>query len=321
MTRQSGLPTQCCVAVGPAMIIPHALPDELFIGYRARLAIVNGVTSPNVLAAKLVAASGRDSTDIDPTCALIHVAAKAAQKSPMAFLDAHSNFRINCTPGKYLEANALESTLTPTQVLHVIAPSTIGLRVCRACIDEDLRAHGFSTWRRSHHVPGRYICPRHDVALLLIRRCGDITALPDAVIADGLHADKNLLRLARHNPSIGRYLEHMDRIVDGKLVIERGDVTASIRSALLKQGEPLYSRGWTSIFAARIARVFSFEWLQQALSPTCKSTDAIAMNFVRGLFYDYSHMSHPTFAVLASVAVDWVHRHDLQVVDDECLFV
>lgn len=299
------------------MIIPQALPDELLIGYRARVAIVNGLSSPGALAAKLVAASGRPSVGLDPTCALIHVGANAGHQSPMAFLDAHSNFRINCTPGNYLDSGELESALTRTRVQQVVTASTVELRACYQCIDGDLRAHGFSYWRRCHHVPGRYTCPHHGVALHLLRNSGEINALPDAVISGGVHADDVLLRLARQNPAICRYLDHMDQFVGGRLIIQSGDVTGSIRRALLQQGELLYSRGWTSRFAVRIARAFSLDWLQTAVSPACKSTDAIAMNFVRSLFYDYSHMSHPTFAVLASMSGEAVDHDDRQVVGGE----
>jgi hypothetical protein len=226
-----------------------------------------------------------------------------------------------CTPGKYLEAEELESALTSTRVQQVMAASTIGLRACYDCIDEDLRAHGFSYWRRSHHVPGRYICARHGLALHLLGNCGGITALPDAVISCGAHASESLLRLTRQSPAICRYLDHLDHVVSGRLVIESGNGTAPIRRALLQQGELLYSRGWASRFAARIARAFSYEWLQRAVSPSCQSTDAIVINFVRGLFYDYFQISHPAFAVLASMAVESVHQDDRQVLVGEHLCV
>lgn len=283
------------------------MPDELLTGYRARIAAINEQQSPLALAAQLIAASGQTKSNRDSTCALIHLGAKAGGLSPFAFLAAHSNFRINSTPGDCLLPRELDSRLTSIRVSQVNSTSTVHLRACRECINEDLRADGFAYWRRSHHLPGRYVCPQHDVALHLVKHSGTTPALPDVAISTGVPAENALLRHTRWNPFVGRFNDHLTRVVSGHFVLQKNDVTASLRRTLHRHGEPFNSYGWSTVFASRIASAFSFEWLQRALSNACTSTDAIALSFVRPLFYDYSHMSHPTYAVLASMAADSGH--------------
>lgn len=300
-----------CMVRRPAMIIPKSLPDELLVGYRGRLALVNGLQSILSLNAKLLAATVRPAGDIDPTCALVRVGAKAKGLSPMAFLEAHSNFRLNCPPRRVITAADLESSLGGNQVAHVISTSTRGLRGCTDCIDEDLSVHGFSYWRRSHHVPGRYHCPRHGKVLRLMRCDEEIPPPPDVLISTGLPASEDLLRAARQNPFIDRYLEHLDRVVDGRLSLDRSDPTGDMRRFLVEQGEPLHTRGWASRFAARTVHAFTLGWLQDVLSASCTSVEELTTRFVQPVLYDYMKVAHTTFAVLASVAAESSRAGDL----------
>jgi hypothetical protein len=48
---------------------------------------------------------------------------------------------------------------------HKLLPARPSPAACTKCIDEDLRTHGFTWWRRSHQIPGIGRCYKHGCAL------------------------------------------------------------------------------------------------------------------------------------------------------------
>lgn len=285
------------------MFIPPALEDELLVGYRARISAMNGQMSPRGFNAQLIAETGRPPSEIDPTTALLHLGARAANSSVLAFAGSHSNYRINCMPGGHLEATELDGKLSKAWVSRINSTSTPDLRACRECVIDEQNRHGFSIWHRSHHVPGRYTCPRHGVALHHFWPDDLGANMPNSIMSSGKFANAELLRWINGSPHITRYLDHMAGVVDGCLTIDRRAVTASIRAAMLKSGEPVTSRGWSTIFAAKIVDSFSMRWLKATVLPRARSITDIANGIITPFFHDYFHMSHPVLAVLRSMHI------------------
>lgn len=302
------------------MFIPPALPDEIFLGYRSRIESMIGPISTRAFAAQLISATGCTPSKMDPTGALVHLGAKTRGMSSKDFVDAHSNYRINCPPGGRLEPQDLDGRLSRAWVFRVASTSTSDLRACPSCVEEDLHTHHFTFWHRSHHVPGRYTCLRHGKALHHFRFEDAGVKMPSAVMLKGKRADAALLLHASKSPHIARYLDFMDAVVNGRQVVDRSVVTASMRMVMLKRGEPVYSRGWSTVMAKKIIDSFSLQWLKAAVLSYARGVDDVAQGIVKPLFYDYRCVPHSVLAVLWSMAfTDGDASHsDRQLADGKC---
>lgn len=284
------------------MLIPPPLPDELLIGYRARIATLNGPMSPAAFARELRAASGHSNPDIDSTCALVHVGAKAGRMSPAAFVDAHSCFRINCRPGDYLAPSELEAQLTKNRVAIVNSLPTTALRACCECVSEDLQTHRFSFWRRSHHIPGRYVCPRHGRVLRVFYEGDSIASMPEFVYSSTALSEDLRFRAGAGNPYIDRCVGFLDRIIKDRLVVDRLGCTKAIRKALLAQGEAIFSWGWSNAFALKVEKAYSTDASLGSLPTIEMGVDAIVWRVLRPMIYEYQHVTHVSLAILAGIA-------------------
>lgn len=66
------------------------------------------------------------------------------------------------------------------------------LRLCPACINEDIKVFGESYWKRAHHLPASYICLKHDTRLKITDMTMEVRRplpFPDEVLQ--LSADAN----------------------------------------------------------------------------------------------------------------------------------
>lgn len=283
------------------MIPVHALPDELLVGFRARLALVYGVSASSALDRKLVAEYRRLTNDeVAPVVALTRLGAAAASCNEWELLMRHSNVAINSSVDRPLTLVELASPLNSTRVSQIMSPATPQFRLCTRCVEEDLSKIGFSYWRRSHHIPGRYVCESHGVPLHLVHPQLPLTSLPQNWIGSGESADEFLVQSHHFNPYVRWYLEHMDQVAaglhhkDGRRY--KGEINSALRS-WRRNGS-----GWATQLARLIADAFTVEWLGATVSKACASIDGVSQNIVAPILYDYLSASQREMAVAAGLA-------------------
>ena len=76
---------------------------------------------------------------------------------------------------KTIRLMAIQSRTVTTEVAALVRLLTRGSRffkACPLCIQEDIEIYGESYWRRSHLLPGVYVCPAHHSVLLEVTTLG-----------------------------------------------------------------------------------------------------------------------------------------------------
>lgn len=283
------------------MLPIRALPDELLLGFRARLAIVYGASSSRTFDRKLVETCWRmTKEEVLPVTALIRLGAAAADCSEWSFLVRHSNVAVNAPVNNPLRVLELSSQLSSPRVAQIMAPGPSQLRLCPHCVQEDNSRLGFTYWRRSHQIPGRYVCEAHEVPLRLAFPDLPLTSLPYDWIDSSEAVDDFLVQNHHHNPYVRWYLNHVDQIAAGRTLINARLQRAEIQAVV--QSWRRSGAGWMTQLACLISDAFTVEWLGATISRACSTVEGIATNIVSPMIYDYMPASQREMAVAAGLA-------------------
>lgn len=140
------------------MITLYCMPDEFAPGYEGRLARVGLDTSIGKLRTRLIARFSLPSDT--PRAELL---AHAARMATTEFIQLHTLLPLRQfvvrPPQSVKDQRATERTTSIRQLAMQSASSSA--KFCRHCVEEDLSFHGFSYWRRSHHLTGVDWCLKH----------------------------------------------------------------------------------------------------------------------------------------------------------------
>jgi len=181
-----------------------------------------------------------------------------------------------------------------------MAPGASQFRLCEHCVRDDLREWRFSYWRRSHHIPGRYVCEAHGVPLRFAFPELPLASLPHKWIDSSADIDEFLVQNHHHNPYVRWYLDHVDQIAAGQIQsnarLQRAEIQAVVQS-WRRSGA-----GWMTQLACLISDAFTVEWLGATVSRACSTIEGIATNIVSPMLYDYMPASQREMAVAAGLA-------------------
>ena len=179
------------------LIYPSTLPDEVHIGYWGRFNRWNGLTKEadaiELLAAR--AALEKPASD-DP--GLIELLSFASSMSIREFVRLHTQQPYRRSIVSY-KPDLVHGDERDTSMVRYSANRFVrrAAYFCATCVDADLVLHGTSYWRRSHQLPGMYVCPSHGDALCYIDSLKAFMKAP-AVGLDDCHVIDSAWALENH---------------------------------------------------------------------------------------------------------------------------
>lgn len=283
------------------MILPKILPDELLAGYRGRIAAFNGLRTP-----KEVALAIRDPDDTRPgannqTLAFIDAAATLNGVTAETLLQRHSCLALYRGAGKTREHDhSNERVLSAFRSLAMFNPDK-RLRACPKCVATDIHERSFAYWRRSHQVPGRFVCAFHGGALWTTAEPELVPAGPDDVSESSRPFDDVTCHRLANNAFVARTLTILDVIVREGLFIDWESCNPALRQAVnngLERGSA--AKSMLAISGA-IEGAFTMEWLTYAM-PGASLTSGRTHNFVKNCLYEGTgQTSYASMAVVASL--------------------
>lgn len=168
------------------MINVPCMPDEFAPGYEGRLARINIDRTTAALHSRII----RWHELVKGTPRVSALAVAAGLSAP-DFIQRHTTlpcrqfisdpkdagFR-HGSPERFSSAKQLAMT-----------PPDNRARSCRCCVEEDITFHGFSYWRRTHHLQGIDWCPKHHVLLTEIPAGEAFLCQPDEWLDEGCGVD------------------------------------------------------------------------------------------------------------------------------------
>lgn len=165
------------------MQIPKILPDELLESYLIRLARLNNKTNRLLFLQSLLAelgSNGKKSSNIEA----LQILAAANEITPEKLLCEHT------LQGALLSPLGIAPNPPPQLSYSLRAQhfcddfARTDSWMCMQCAKQDLETQYFSTWRRSHQIPGIYECLIHETALLNFRIHSTLSHLPLEVLGE-----------------------------------------------------------------------------------------------------------------------------------------
>ena len=146
------------------LIRPSPMPEELYRGYLGRVININGLKDEKDAINRISSMFG---TEKSPHYRWQYCAEELGLMAGMTeekFIQFHTNNPTHMAltiPFGYFSSQEIR-TNSKIQLLNGSSPSAF---FCRECVSEDEVFHGFSYWRRDHHLPGQLWCPKHRIAL------------------------------------------------------------------------------------------------------------------------------------------------------------
>lgn len=164
------------------MILFDAMPEELAVGHLGRITQVNYIPRNGVeklLRSQLRSAGHEVSSD----CGMLDMLALAAGRSSEEYASCHSLIPAMRVAAKPEECHPYGHASEPRNCSMTLPKD--GAYVCRQCVEDDLSRHGFTWFRRSHHLVGVDWCPVHQQVLLKVDQPYPFSTSPAAWIASG----------------------------------------------------------------------------------------------------------------------------------------
>lgn len=160
------------------LIRPEPLPDELANGYQGRFLSLNGLRHDREALAGVADWVQREigsSIDLSP----VEVLAWMAGQSSERFVQDHTTLpfrRSVISDASDLPHGSPQRR--PLLLKRALCDTRAYACFCSQCVEEDVRFHGHSYWRRSHQLPGIYWCSKHDQALHYVTQENPFSRFP-----------------------------------------------------------------------------------------------------------------------------------------------
>lgn len=151
------------------LLIPEIMPDEFFLGYQCRLAIINGNLSlkeTNSLIGRWIRETNQAvKLNAYPVAFSL---ATLLEISLEEFVHRHTLVALSSsiktsriTKLKTIDENAALKSLQAVSSIRLRSSACF----CKECVKEDMDYLGFSFWRRSHQLVGVDWCAKHNISL------------------------------------------------------------------------------------------------------------------------------------------------------------
>lgn len=201
------------------LLVPYILPDEFYLGFLGRVAIINNHVSPaetNKLISNWIRETGH--AVHMQTYPIAFSLAKLLKLSVNDFVKQHTleaiNGRIKSkrlpSPKNINEISSLKSLQALTSIQ--LKPSAC---FCTECVKEDVDYRGFSYWRRSHQLIGVDWCLKHNIILSEVKTAKPFRTTPASHLNLNNYVNSDIDNYAEH-PVILRYSQLLNDVLDLK---------------------------------------------------------------------------------------------------------
>ena len=235
------------------MHVPKPLPDELLNGYVGRIASLNGIARVEARSKVVNYAEQSQGTRRVKNWVLAIAPLMGMTWQQVVLQHTLLPFTAAVRP------KPLSGGLKPSCPLSALATRSYGdrMHLCQDCVQEDLRFWGISYWRRSHQLPGMFLCPKHRRPLLRIRT-PKYSELPlpqeEALVAHPLEPDA--VAQAQSNVVIDRFASICVELLERSEPFLVGQMSAAIQPKLRARfgsGGSRTGERWLSEIAQREA--------------------------------------------------------------------
>lgn len=248
------------------LIKPIIFADELAEGYLGRVILMNGFRNYGEGVARLcedVASLNSEYKNI--SC--LEMLAKISGFSLKKLVITHTTLPIARAFGKRIlnleDENSYKTGVPICQYSYFLK---FNLMLCKNCMTEDVKNYGFSYWRRSHQMPGRYWCQKHGTGLVMVN---SNPALIDPIAALNylpiVNSSSKWISKQMEDPFVQKFIQLIEFIS----IQEKSTHQKYIIAALMIQKARISSskNKKDELMSIAIHEKFDAEWLEK-VSPT-----------------------------------------------------
>lgn len=190
------------------MFSPSLFPDEIHNGYFGRIIRFNGWPKGKLKAMDLLRLSTLDGYFTHERPQVTELLAFVAAIPVQDFVMKHT-----LLPYRRAIASHKQELVhgDPDDVSMIRLSSTRAARgdafFCARCVGDDLRNYGFSYWRRSHQLPGMYVCLNHDEVLQYVDVDDAFFEAPSKFISRSHMIDETWAIQSNSHPRVFEFLK------------------------------------------------------------------------------------------------------------------
>ena len=257
------------------MVFP--MPREMAESHLLRIQIVNGLTSrTEVIRLLQMESSG-------PNIPLLNHLADHCSMDQLEYATCHSFLPINgisARPihGQVTFSNRKEMTIPVNQP-----------RFCRKCIANDLELHGFSWYRREHHLIGLSWCTEHKDPLWWSSENPRFDTLPHCLLnTQNIQVAPELLIDCEKHQFVQRYNRILMQFLEFKSPLNSEELHLSLRSKAIEKGIRVSITGSSYCASDVIKEIAPSSWIAHHFPKLLRKKDKKIFTPIDGLLFPSS---------------------------------
>jgi len=236
--------------------LPELNPDEWLAGYIGRVARMNSVSRNRVWHEFQAMAGSSSWPSARKTWA--SPLAEALQLSIPEVMTEHTlepllRALYPTLPGSGAKADPYN--LHAIQIAEVATPDRL-LRLCPACVREDIGFWGFSYWRRSHQIPGIRWCAKHDGHLLDVADRLAVDLFPEEC-----QTNERSMLTYEHSAPVRRYADFCAGLLEMGVRVPVVQARFRMRRRAISMGVRTSILGSRTNVSDKVLEVFPSSWL------------------------------------------------------------
>lgn len=285
------------------MFFAAPLPDEFHPSYLGRLVDLNGLPKDRVKLMEFLRAKvPKDYIVGGAEPHTIEILAFAASMSLPDFVRKHTLLPYRRAVASHKE-KLLHGDPNDRPMLRISAPQVAreGAYFCSSCTNDDHRQFGMSYWRRSHQIPGLFVCPVHGVALRYVETEEGFWSAPSRAESTSHSIDEEWALQSYENPLVRRFIELSLALAGSDKPLQIKPLREMLVQRARHQGFSIYSTASKNLLSDSIVERFPRQWLEAIFPGITSKLPGEVLNQIDGVLF-LSTCSSSAAAYLLAIA-------------------
>ncbi len=291
-------------SLGPTIIRPISLPDELDEGYAGYVMRLNGLSSMKELDGRLRAWSGcadKSGREISRVELLSNVAGLTVREFVLRHTTLPLRRGITSYQPNLPHGSDQNKDMWWTVAMRATRP---GAFFCKKCIQEDLSFHGRSYWRRAHQVPGLLSCEKHASPLSFCKDQEAFHQPPSHWVDQCETVDEVWAEEVMGNETVVRYLAICDGLMTRGQPFAVDHVSLALRTRAASLGIQTYSgKVVAPLLSDKVIDCCGRRWLALLMPTLAEKQERVILNRLDGVLYMSKASSNVLAYVLACAVI------------------
>lgn len=245
------------------MFYPSTLPDEIHEGYYGRLVRINALPEKDQKLLSIVREQLPAIAFPNGPPLMVEILAYSANMAMPEFVRLHTlqpyRRAIASHKPELVHGDQNDLSMIRYSAGRLARP---GAYLCCSCVEQDVKHIGVSYWRRTHQIPGVYVCPEHGRALRYMEGANAFLYSPSMFVEVAHVVNEQWAVENDEHPAVRNFLNLSILLASGERPFDLKIVRGVLAQQAKRLGLYAYARSSSEYLSDRIVSIFPGQWLE-----------------------------------------------------------